>query len=156
MGLRFEEKIKYEPYLFLEKRGGAYKTIDGKSVDKIYFETMGKAREFLTENETVVNREVYGLTNFSYVYIYENYGGDIDYDPKLIKIGSLDIECAADEGFPDIQKADKPITAITIRCRNRNYVFGCDEFNTDDDKTFYIQCDNEVQLLKSFWLAGKH
>lgn len=155
LGIRFEEKIKYEPYLFLEKKGGAYKTIDGKPVDKVSFDSMSEAREFIEQNETVVNRKLYGLTNFAYVYIYDNYGGDIDYDPKLIKVGSLDIECAADEGFPDIQKADKPITAITIRCLNRNYVFGCDDFNTDDDKTFYIKCKDEVQLLRKFLLCWK-
>ncbi len=150
LGLRFEEVIEYEPYVFLEKKGGSYKTIDNKSVEKLQFQNMREAREFIDNNKEIVNRKIYGLTNFSYVYIYENYGGEIDYDPKLINIGSLDIECAADEGFPDISRADKPITAITLRCRNRNYVFGCGEFTSTDPKTFYIQCKDESELLKQF------
>lgn len=154
-GIRFQEAVPYEPYLFLEKKNSGYQTIDGKSVDKIYFDNITKAKDFLDKNKEVVNRNIYGLTNFVYTYIYDNYQGDIDYDPKLVNVGILDIECAADEGFPNIEEADKPITAITLRCRKRNYVFGCGDFETDDPNTFYIKCDSEAHLLRQFLLCWK-
>ena len=54
------------------------------------------------------------------------------------------------EGFPDIKKADKPITAITLRSRNRNFVFGCGDFETDDVNTHYLKCKDEYELIQKF------
>ena len=150
LGLRITETVKYEPYLFIPKKEGRYRTLDGTPVDKINFGSMSEARDFVKKYEGVDNFQFYGLTSFPYLYIFDNFKGDIDYDPKMVKVGTLDIECAADEGFPDIQKADKPITAITVRCRGRNYVFGCGEFTTSDPNTFYMKCEHEYELLAQF------
>ena len=149
-GLRFAEKVAYKPYLFLPKAEGKYKTLEGKSVDKIEFDSIRDARDFVSRYSDVSNMDIYGLTTYQYAYIFDNFKGDIDYDPKLVNIATIDIECAADEGFPDIQRADKPLTAITIRCRNRNYVFGCGEFTSTDPNTFYIQCKDEYELIQQF------
>ena len=152
LGLSFREVVDYEPYLFFKtgKQNTSFQTLDGQPVEKKTFEDIRSARDFIKSHEEITNFDFYGLTTFQYAYIYDNFSGDIDYDPKLVKIGTLDIECAADDGFPDIQKADKPLTAITIRCRNRNYVFGCGDFVTSDPNTHYIKCDNEVQLVHQF------
>ena len=149
-GLRVKDVINYNPYLFLPKTNGKYKTLDGKPVEKMMFDSIRDAREFMERYSDVANMEYYGLTTFQYAYIFDTFKGDIDYDPKLVNIGTLDIECAADEGFPDIQKADKELTAITIRCRNRNYVFGCGEFTTNDPNTHYMQCRDEYELVQKF------
>ena len=136
--------------LSLEQQNGKYKTLDGKSVEKLMFDDIRDARDFIQKYEDVANMDIYGLTAFPYVYIFDTFKGDIDYDPKIVNIGTLDIECAADEGFPDIQKADKPLTAITIRCRKRNYVFGCGQFNTNDPNTHYFDCKDEHHLIQQF------
>jgi len=149
-GLRVKEKIKYKPYLFLPKADGKYRTIDGKPVDRIDFDSISDANDFISRYQDVSNMDMYGYEVFSYVYIYDNFKGDIDYDPKMVKVGILDIECAADDGFPDIQRADKPLTAITLRSRGRNYVFGCGEFHSRDDQTYYIKCENEHELIYQF------
>ena len=149
-GLRIKDIVSYKPYLFISKQNGKYKTLDGKPVDKLMFDGIKDAREFIERYEDISNVDIYGLTAFPYLYIYDNFKGDIDYDPKVVNIGTLDIECAADEGFPDIQKADKPLTAITIRCKGRNYVFGCGDFITQDPNTHYIKCDDEYMLLQKF------
>jgi len=149
-GLRISDKISYQPYLFIPKDNGKYRTIDGKPVDKLEFDSLNDAKDFLERYEGVSNMEIYGLTHFQYLYVFDEYRGDIDYDPKMVKVGILDIECAADDGFPDIQRADKPLTAITIRCRGRNYVFGCGEYSSRDDNTHYIQCKNEHELVLQF------
>jgi DNA polymerase elongation subunit (family B) len=149
-GLRYTNKVQYKPYLFLPKSDGKYRTLDGKPVERIDFDCVREARDFVARYSEVSNMEIYGLNTYQYAYIFDNFPGEIDYDPKQVKIGTIDIECAADEGFPDIQKADKPLTAITIRCRNRNYVFGCGDFNTDDDNTHYIKCRDEYELIQQF------
>ncbi len=149
-GLRYKDIVSYNPYLFIGKANGKYKTLDGKPVEKLDFDSVSEARDFISRYEQVSNMEIYGLTAFLYLYIFDTFKGDIDYDPKLVNIATIDIECAADEGFPDIQKADKPLTAITLRSRNRNYVFGCGEFNSDDPNTFYTQCKDEYELVQQF------
>lgn len=151
-GLSFREVVDYEPYLFFKskKPDTKFRTLQDIPVEKKVFDSIREARDFVKNYETVSNFDFWGLTTFQYVYIHDYFRGDIDYDPKLVKIGTLDIECAADEGFPDIQKADKPLTAITIRCRNRNYVFGCGEFKTDDPNTYYVKCQDEKELVAQF------
>lgn len=149
-GMRVKEIVDYCPYMFVPRSNGQYKTLDGQPVDKVHFDTISAMRDFIKRYEDVQNMNIYGLTNFPYLYIYDTYPGDIDYDPNQIKVGTLDIECAADQGFPDIQKADKPLTAITVRCRNRNYVFGCGEFETDDPNTHYMKCNSEQDLVNQF------
>jgi DNA polymerase elongation subunit (family B) len=150
MGLRFKDVIAYQPYLFINKPNGKYRTLEGKSVDKLMFDSIRDARDFIEKYEEVSNFDIYGLTTFPYLYIFDNFKGDIDYDPKLVKIGTIDIECAADEGFPDIQKADKEVTAITIRYRGKSFVFGCGEFRTNDPSINYIKCKNEHELMLQF------
>ena len=149
-GQRVKDVVAYKPYLFIQKQNGNYKTLDGKTVEKLPFDSVRDAKDFIEQYNDVSNMDIYGLTNFAYLYIFDNYKGDIDYDPKQVNIGTLDIECAADEGFPDIQKADKPLTAITVRCRGRNYVFGCGEFVTEDPNTYYIQCKDEYEMVQKF------
>ena len=150
LGLRVKEVVEYNPYMFLPSKNGTFRTLDGTKVEKRVFDSISDTREFARRYEDVENVEIYGLTAFPYLFIYDNYPGEIDYDPALVNIGTIDIECAADEGFPDIQKADKEITAITVRCRKRNYVFGCGDFVTDDPNTFYFKCGSEQELLSQF------
>jgi len=149
-GLRISDIEAYKPYMFIPKQGGKYKTLDGREVGRLDFDSIGDAKEFVDKYKDVSNMEIFGINTFAYLYIFDNFKGDIDYDPQLVRIGTLDIECAADEGFPDIQKADKPITAITVRCKGRNYVFGCGKFKTDDENTYYMECKDEHMLIQKF------
>lgn len=149
-GLRISDVEAYKPYMFIPKQGGKYKTLDGREVGRLDFDSIGDAKDFVDKYKDVSNMEIFGINTFAYLYIFDNFKGDIDYDPQLVRIGTLDIECAADEGFPDIQKADKPITAITVRCKGRNYVFGCGKFKTDDLNTHYLECKDEYELIQKF------
>ena len=155
-GQRVEFVEKYKPYLFLPKKDGFYRTLDGKQVDKMQFDSISDARDFCEKYKDVSNFDYYGLNNYQYVFMYDYYNGEIQYDPSLVSVVTIDIECAADEGFPDIQKADKEITAITLRKNGKNVVFGCGEFVTDDENTNYIRCKNEHELLDKFIKVWNH
>jgi DNA polymerase elongation subunit (family B) len=149
-GESIKDIIHYKPYLFIPKKNGKYSTIDGKDLDKIEFDSIKEARDFIKQYDDVSGFEIYGLTNFLYTFIYDNYPGEIVYDPSLISVVSLDIECASDDGFPNIQQADKEITAITLRKNNHSYVFGCGDFVSNDDTISYLKCKNEYELLTNF------
>jgi DNA polymerase elongation subunit (family B) len=141
--------------MFLQKTGGKYRTLDGKHVDKMEFSSISDAKDFISRYDDVSNMEIYGLNVFPYTYIFDNFKGEINYDPKTINVGIIDIECKADEGFPDIQKADKEITAITIRCKGKSIVFGCGHYIIQSHDEHYVKCKNEYELLTKF-INGWH
>jgi DNA polymerase elongation subunit (family B) len=150
MGQPFEEVHYYKPYLFVPSKKGTYRTIDGKSVDKIQFDTIRDARDFVEKYKGVEQFQVYGSTNFPYVYINDRFKGDVEYDPSHVNVVTLDIECDSSDGFPDIATADKKLTAITIRKRGKSAVFSYGDFHTDDPNIFYVKCDDEEDLIRKF------
>ena len=77
-GMRVKDVINYKPYLFIPKQGGKYKTLDGKSVEKMMFDSISDARDFMERYSDVSNLEFYGLTTFQYAYIFDEYKGDIE------------------------------------------------------------------------------
>jgi len=152
-GKRIQEQIPYKPYLFVPTpKETKYRTLDGKGVGRVDFDSIREARSFIQENKEVANRTVYGLNNFVYTFIYDYYRGEIEYDPSLVSVCSIDIEVdiSNDKGFPDIQAADNEITLITMSRRGKKVVFGCGEYhNTNPDVTYY-KCVDEPALLRSF------
>lgn len=149
-GARFYDAVPYKPYLFIPKPDGKYRTLDNRPVDKIRFDSIKEAKEFLERYKDISNMEIFGLDAFAYTYIFDNYKGEINYDPKQVRVVTIDIECAADEGFPDISLADKPITAITLRTSGKSIVFGCGDFVNTDKNVHYIKCTDEHNLLLKF------
>ena len=155
-GKRVEFIEKYKPYVFVPKKEGFYRTLDGKPVDKLQFDSISEAKDFVEKYKEVSNFDFYGLTNYQYVFMYDYYPGEIQYDPSLVSVVTIDIECAADEGFPNIQKADKEITAICLRKNGKSVVFGCGEFETTDPDVVYVRCKDEPNLLDKFLKVWNH
>jgi DNA polymerase elongation subunit (family B) len=152
-GNRFSREIKYKPYLFIGATPNSrtpYKDITGRPVDKKQFQTIREAKNYIERYKDVSNMSIYGLTNFMYVHIYDEYHGEIKYDPDKVNIISLDIETDSSGGFPDIEKANKEITAITLSRRGEKVVLGLFPYKPKTDKVTYIHCDNEVDLLRKF------
>lgn len=157
---RIKEVINYKPYMFIPSRrvDTVYRTLRGAPVEKFDFGSIKDAREFVKMYDGVDNMDVYGLNNFTYLYIYDNYHGVIDYDTSLINIISLDIETDSSGGFPDIEQADKEITAITISRKGEKLVFGLFPYQSTDERVTYIKCDDEYDLLTKFlyaWQSGR-
>lgn len=140
----------YKPYMFIQKANGKYRTLDNKPVEKLNFDSISEVKDFVGKYSDVSNMDIYGLDSFAYTYIFDNYQGEINYDPNIINVVTIDIECAADEGFPDIEAADKEITAITLRKNNHSIVFGCGEFINNNESVTYLRCTNEHNLLTKF------
>jgi hypothetical protein len=114
-GLPIAETVWLKPYLFAQSPKGDYKTIDGKTVGRVNFDSVRDARDFIEKYKNVDQFPIYGSANFGYVYINDKYRNDIEYDPGQVSVVTLDIECDSSDGFPDIRLADKVITAITLR-----------------------------------------
>lgn len=155
-GKRVFEKIPCKPYLFVHSNNPnlvddiEFRTLKGTPVKRIDFDSPKDARDYIKQYGDVSNFEIYGMTQFVYPFINDYYAGEIDYDPKQISIVNIDIEVAADEGFPNIETADKEITAITMKKDNIYVVLGCGEFETTDENVKYFKCKDEEALLIKF------
>lgn len=146
--------VNYSPYLFVpSKTESQYKTLQGKNVDKINFNTISEAREFMKQYKDVDGFEIYGLTNFQYLYLYDNFPGQINFDPSAVSVVGLDIENAMTNKVDmatAVATAPNEITAITLSKDGHRFVFGCKDFVPHQENITYIKCDNEKQLLRRF------
>ena len=150
-GKRFQNKVEYKPYLFVPSKTGSYRTIFGEATARIDFSDIYEAKDFIKQYKDVSNFNIHGLTNFAYCYINDEYPEEISYDLKHIKVGTLDIEVSIKDGYPNIDEADKMITAITICLHGNSYVYGYKDFiPTDHANTFYFQFKTEEELLLAF------
>ncbi len=155
-GKRFMRKVQYKPYLFVAtKEESRYRTIDGKRVKKVEFETIKDARNFIYEYKDVTNFQIMGQDKFPYLYIYDEFTGDIVFTPELINVVTIDIETktvsvTGKKGFPDIAKADHEVTAITISKPGKRYMFGVKDYVPSDKTVTYYKCKDEASLLASF------
>lgn len=157
-GVPFAFRDHYNPYLFTPtKKQTPYRTLHGRPVEKVEFESMYAARDYMKRYEGVDGMTIYGLTNFLYAYINDKFNSDIDYDPNLVRVGVLDIEVGVDEssGFPDFRNPTQVVTAITLYHNERFYVYGCGDYKETDDNITYFHCEDESQLLKLFLLKWK-
>lgn len=151
-GERIQQAIKLKPYLFIPSRSGKadYKTLKGRPVEKINFDSVYEARDFIKKYQDVSGFDIYGMTNFLFPFINDHYPGEIDYDPSLISVVNMDIEVNIGEGFPDPQKAEQAITAITLEKNGQYVVLGCKDFVTKDPAVTYIKCSDEANLIMKF------
>ena len=162
-GKRVQQSVRYNPYVFepnrvYRERGveTPFRTLKGEPVYKIEFDSVYEAREHIKQFKGVAGKPLYGLDSFVYTFINDNYPSDIDYDPKLISLVSLDIEVDSEGGFPDIAEANKYVTAITLRKRGSSYVFGLKDYTPEKDNVHYLKCKDEHELLDKFLQAWKH
>lgn len=155
-GIRFTDKIKYKPYIFLpSNKPTNHKTLEGNYVDKFDFDSIKDGREFIEKYKDVSNFKYYGLTNFPYLYIYDNYTENIQYNESLISIVNIDIETSlyTESGvkkFPDLQNPENRITAITLTKNNRSVTISTVDYQVQNKKQFYIKCADEYELIEKF------
>lgn len=152
MGKKFYKKEKYNPYLFVNANSDydtPYKTIKNKPVARMDFDSIFEAREFIKQKQNLYGYPVYGLESFAYTYIYDNYK-NIEYDTSLLNISIFDIEVSMEGGYPDIELADKEITAITLINNQKGVSLGYYDYIPDDDKMVYLKCEDEKDLLIKF------
>ena len=153
-GERVQFTIPYKPSLYISSKNDNphYRTLDNKPVDRIDFDNVYEARDFIKSYDGVSGMRIFGLEKFVYAFINESYVGEINYDPELINVINIDIETGESEegGFPDIQKANNPVTAITIKKKNEYVVLGCGDYTPSSDNIKYLKCKDEEALLNNF------
>jgi len=151
-GEKIQRSIPLSPYIFTNDKTSIeeYKSIDGKTVYKKEFENVYEAREYIKQFRDVSGKLMYGNTNFLYNFIDDHYPGEIDYDPALISVVTIDIEIEATGGFPDITKADRPLTSLTVRKNGKSVVLAMKDYTPEKESVTFIKCKDEADLLSKF------
>jgi DNA polymerase elongation subunit (family B) len=154
-GKRVQRKANYAPYLFVPSKrpNPEYQSLEGEPLDRIDFEDCKEARAFIERYKDVTGMKIFGLTSFLYAFLNDEYPGQMEYDLDLVRKINLDIECApeGDEtGFPNIETANQPITAITCKHNGQVTTFGCGDYVEHLDYVKYVKCHDERHLLLEF------
>jgi len=153
-GNRFNEKVFYKPTLYEPARGPTkFKTIDGHTVKPKQFESIKACKEYVSKFEDVDGFNFYGSTLHAYTFINDKF--DNDYDMDHIRVANIDIEVGSEDGFPEPEDANQPITAITIKQNGICYVMGIDDFKNDRKDVQYINCKTEHKLIDIFLKTWK-
>ena len=91
-GERFIDKVPYQPSMFMKSSAGdktPYKDIYGNPLKKIVFQSLQEAKDKCFQKST--REDYYGMANFEYSYIADEWPDEIEFDPKLVKKLYLDI-----------------------------------------------------------------
>jgi len=148
-GVQKQREVPYMPTLFVSSvKQTPFKTIKGENVEPKMFNSIREARNYIQEHNNISNKPIYGMQQFAYAYINEEYP-ERDFDVNQLTVFNFDIETKSDEGFPNIAEADKDILSIAVRCKNQSYILGLDEYKPSGDD-IYIKCSSETDLLLKF------
>ena len=151
--VQYREDFKPSLFVSSNKEVTDYKSLDGRPLRRVMPGSIADCRNFVQQYADIDEFEIHGNTRYLYQYINEKYPGDeIKFDSSLIRVFTIDIETAAENGFPDIQSADQEILLISLRdsFTNRITVWGSKAFQNEDRQVDYIHCDDETKLLHSF------
>ena len=93
--------IPYRPYAYRKREGGMYRSIYGDELEKVY--------KFNPKDPSLFESDVPAETRIL-IDAYE----DNDEPSEGHRVVYLDIEVSTEGGFPNVEEADKEITAIAI------------------------------------------
>ena len=111
--ISFKQIIK--PVLFVPSPKGDWKSLDGKQMAPVVQDGARRAREFIEKYKDVDGFEVHGYERFVYQWISENYPGQLRFNLQQMKIYTIDIEVACENGFPDTEACQEEMLLITIK-----------------------------------------
>jgi DNA polymerase elongation subunit (family B) len=153
-GRHFATREKFYPTLFVpSNKKTKYKTLEGDYVESVEPGSVRDCREFIKKYDGVQNFKIYGNTGYIYQYISEIYSEDeLKFDINKIKLSTLDIEVASENGFPDVESAAEEVLLITLQdyATKQIRTWGKGPFNNKQDNVIYKSFRTERELLDDF------
>ena len=156
-GRHFEDRVEFRPTFFVpsKRKRSKWKTLDGQLVDPIKPGTIKDCREFIDKYSQVQNFSIYGNERYVHQYISEEYPEpEINFDLNKIKLITIDIEVAAESGFPDVFNVAEELLLITIQdyATKRIITFGSRPYTQNPQRKnhIYIDCHSEEGLITRF------
>ena len=157
-GRRIKKKIAFKPTLYVKGKGNSqFTSLDGTNVDAIEFGSMREAKEFTERYSDVENFNVYGNTNYIAQFIAHEFPNEIKFERNKIRVHTIDIEVASDQGFPEPNQALHPVIAIAIKdsILDTYFVWALGDYDVEKSimktsQVRYTKCKDELDLLKQF------
>ena len=153
-GKHFSYKETFHPTFFVpSKKDTKYKTLDGKCVEPVKPVTIRDCKDFTEKYKDVEGFAIYGNDRYVAQYISEKYPEDeIKFDLTKIKLFTIDIEVAAESGFPDVFNVAEELLAITLQdyATKQIICFASRPFNNTRKDVQYVQCYDEYDLINRF------
>jgi DNA polymerase elongation subunit (family B) len=153
-GKHFMTREKFTPTLFVtSNKKTNYKTLSGEYVESIKPGFVKECREFIKKYEGVDGFKVYGNERYIYQYISDKYPqSEIKFDISKIKLFTIDIEVASENGFPDVENAAEEVLLITIQDYTTKEIitWGQGPFKLNKGNLYYKRFNNEYDLLNDF------
>ena len=153
-GKHFMTREKFNPTLFVpSNKKTKYQTLNGEYVESVQPGSVRECREFVKRYDGVENFKIFGNTQYIYQYISEMYPEEeIKFDISKIKVTTLDIEVASENGFPDVESAAEEVLLITIQDYSSKKIrtWGQGPFKNQQKNVEYRSFSNERDLLMDF------
>jgi len=153
-GKHFMTREKFYPTLFVpSKKNTQYQTLNGEYVEAVQPGTVRECRDFIKKYDSVEGFNISGNDRYIYQYISETYPEDeLKFDISKIKVTTIDIEVASENGFPDVESAAEEVLLISIQDYNTKQIrtWGLGKFNNQQSNVNYRSFTNEYDLLNNF------
>ena len=153
-GQSFMIREKFSPTLFVpSKKQTKYKTLNGECVEPIQPGSVRDCRDFIKTYNGVESFKIYGNDRYIYQYISDNYPEEqIKFDISKIKLVTIDIEVASENGFPDVASAAEEMLLVTIQDYNTKKIttWGVGPFQNNQKNVEYRQFSTEYDMLNDF------
>ena len=153
-GRYFQSEEEFQPTLYVtSKKQSEYKTLDGLSVEPIQPGKISDCKDFLKKYENVEGFTVYGNDNYKAQYISETYPEDeIKFDIKKIRLATIDIEVASENGFPNVFDCAEELLAITLQNYATKHIicFASRPYINTRKDVMYVECRDEIDLIQHF------
>jgi DNA polymerase elongation subunit (family B) len=153
-GKHFITREKFYPTLFVPaNKKTKYKTLNGEYVESVQPGSVRDCRQFVKKYENVENFKIFGNTQYIYQYISDMYSEDeLKFDISKIKVTTIDIEVASENGFPDVESAAEEVLLITIQdySSKQIYTWGKGPFQNKQKNVNYRSFSSEYDLLNNF------
>ena len=162
-GKHFMTREKFNPTLFVpSNKKTKYQTLDGEYVESVQPGSVRDCREFIKKYEGVENFKIHGNTHYIYQYISENYPQEeLKFDISKIKLVTIDIEVASENGFPDVESVAEEVLLVTIQDYTTKQIrtWGLGTFNNQQKNVIYRSFQTERDLLMDFinwWMVEEN
>jgi len=153
-GEHFMTRERFSPTLFVpSKRETRYQTLNGEYVEPIEPGSVRECRDFIKKYDGVEGFKIYGNDRYVYQYLSAKYPEEqIKFDIDKVKLATLDIEVASENGFPDVESAAEEILLITLQDYSSKEIitWGKGPFKLKQGNHYYKQFNNEYDLLNDF------
>ena len=153
-GKQFSYREPFAPTFYVpSKKESKWKTLDGENVEPIKPGKISDCKEFVEKYKDVQGFAIYGNDRYVAQYISDKYPEDeIKFDISKIGLYTIDIEVAAEEGFPDIHNVSEELLAITLQDAATKHItcFASRPFNNTRKDVTFVLCEDEYNLIDRF------